>query len=153
MYSWEIKNILLNDHVVRRQFGGIYAADTAPETFSRRPVFFVINTDKHDQPGKHWVLMYFPKTGYPEFFDSFGREPSFYTRRFRRVLLTRSRRFGYNNVQIQQSGTFTCAHFCIYYLYFRCRGLQMNSIINSFNKLNLHANELKVTNFVNMLQM
>ena len=36
------------------------------------PSAYVINSETHDQPGEHWVAVYFDQHGRGEYFDSYG---------------------------------------------------------------------------------
>lgn len=125
------------------QFGGVRPADKLPSKIKRRPRAYIVNTDKSHQPGRHWVAFYFPSRGPAEFFDSMGRPPDFYHKRFKNVLLNN---YIYNDKRLQQYGTRTCGHFCLYYVILRCRGWSMRRIVNTFDFVNLNYNERIVNN-------
>lgn len=72
---------------------------------------------------------HFRKRGPTEFFDSLGRAPEHYNRRFKRVLVKNGPRFIRNKSRVQPYGTLTCGHYCLKYLTYRCRGWTMNRII------------------------
>ena len=97
MYASELKEILINDPEVRSQFGGVCSADELPNKVQRRPRLYVVNSDKREQPGTHWMLFYFPKKGPSELFDSLGRAPNFYHGRFKTVLMKNGPKYVYNN--------------------------------------------------------
>ena len=65
----------------------VCCADQIPARVESRPQSFVVNTDSWDREGTHWVAVHFPKEGPAEFFDSSGRAPETYNRRFRNVLI------------------------------------------------------------------
>ena len=137
------------DFKSKKHFEGVFAADKLPIYERRRPAIFVVNTDEHHGPGKHWVVIYLPKWGPPEFFDSVGRSPSSYHRRFKRLLRGS---FIYNKRPVQRPDTYTCGLFCIYSIYNRCRGRTFRNILRSFNYCNLDFNEGKVITFMKALK-
>ena len=124
-----------------KHFGGVVSADKLPYTIKRRPTAYIVNTDESKQPGRHWVVFYFPSRGPVEFFDSMGRPPDYYYRRFKRVLLNNGRHFMYNDKRLQQQGTVTCGQYCIFYIVHRSRGWSMKRIVHTFDFVNLDYNE------------
>jgi len=145
MFSGELSKILTADRKVKVQFGGVYPIDKLPTNDrSRRPVFYVVNTDEHRGPGKHWVVLYLPRRGPPEFFDSLAGDPSAYHRRFGRILrptfLKTVRRF-------QRLDTRSCGLFCIYFAFHRCRGWKFADILKLFCPVNLDFNERLVLSY------
>lgn len=53
---------------------GTFAQDSFPKTSikSNQPTYFIINVDKRDKPGTHWVAIYWSGTKF-HIYDSFGR--------------------------------------------------------------------------------
>ena len=71
MFKRLIEQILkLDSH---DKFRGVYPIDLLPK---RQQGVYVINLDKHDEPGSHWVAVYDDgKIG--EYFDSYGLPPKY----------------------------------------------------------------------------
>ena len=145
MNSSELRQWLSKDPVIRGQFGNVCAADELPMHIRHRPRIYIVNTDKRHQPGKHWVVFYFPRRGPAEFFDSNGHKPSYYRKRFQRVLVKNERRYIYNSIPVQYEGTQTCGHYCLYYTLFRCRGESMTQIVHGMKYADVES-------FVNKVQ-
>ena len=135
MNGSEITKIVRCDSVARKRFGGVLAADELPSVIGYRPRHYVVNTDVRGQPGTHWVAFFFPKTGPAEFFDSLGRAPEHYNRRFKNVLIYNGPSYAYNNVPVQPDGTNTCGQYCLHYLTRRCRGRSMKKIVRDLQKI------------------
>ncbi len=57
---------------------GVYAADAIPPVFSKLPATRIINTDPRSRPGEHWIALYQEVPDVIEFFDSFGKDPSYH---------------------------------------------------------------------------
>ena len=60
------------------EFGGAIPSDAILHTVRNR--FYIVNTEPSHLPGSHWVCIYNGKV--PEFFDSLGKDPSFYDKKF-----------------------------------------------------------------------
>ena len=137
MNTSQLHYLLTRDPFVRSQLGGVCAADELPLRVPYRPRVYVVNTDNRGQPGRHWVTLYFPKKGPAEFFDSLGRAPNYYNRRrFKAVMLKNGHGYAFNKIRLQERGTLTCGHYCLYYAFHRCRGWTMNRIVTSLNVKN-----------------
>ncbi|VDI46815.1 Hypothetical predicted protein [Mytilus galloprovincialis] len=91
----------------------VCCAEDLPSYVSDRPRTFVVNTDKCDQKGSHWVAFHFPASGLPEFFDSLGRYPETYQRYFRNVLIVNGPEYCVVGNQINPMISNTCGLYCI----------------------------------------
>lgn len=129
MYAKNIfKKVLARDEIPRRV---IY------------PSAFVINNQKRNQPGQHWLAVYYDKNGSCEFFDSFGMHPSFYG-------LEKLIRypFNYNKIQLQSNNSYYCGYYCIYFILLKSRGFSLDQIISLFSQKNLKFNDLIIKNLI-----
>ena len=75
MNTSEINTLLRKE--CGKKFIGVYARDNLPTQLPpRRPLLLVVNTDRSNRKGQHWVCMCIEKTGqYSEYFDSIGMAP------------------------------------------------------------------------------
>ena len=146
MYNTEIYEALKNI----RDFGGIRSANQLLGL--QRNKFYILNTDPSYMPGKHWVVVYTGET--PEFFDSLGKRPEYYWKKFQHLLINGSKRrdngYSYNSKRLQSKNSKVCGEYCIYYVWMRSSGYKMNDIVERFNN-NLKYNDRIVRDFyVNM---
>jgi hypothetical protein len=105
-----------------KSFLGTFPANHIPT--DKRRGFFVLNLDDCEKPGSHWVVL-----GECEFFDSYGIQPlSFHIFNY----LRKNCNTGWwnNDVQLQGNDSTVCAHYCIYYILMRCKGLSPDNIVN-----------------------
>ena len=126
-------DIIFRDSITATQLRGVIAADELQviNLTTKKPFFYVVNTDDSFGPGEHWVVVYVPSESEPvEFWDSLGHSPSFYGYFFGQFF--RGKYYIYNTM-VLQGGKPVCGHFCIYYAYFRCRGYCLDTIVNSFS--------------------
>lgn len=146
MNSLQIEEILSHDQVTQKYFLGVFPSDQLPKKITRYPACFVCNVDKSTEPGSHWVAFYLPSSEEVEFFDSYGNEPAFFqgpidnfVSHFSRVV--------FNPLTLQSHVTAVCGQFCVFYIYCRCRGKTLKTILSEFVNKNL-CNDHRVYNFV-----
>lgn len=115
------------------------SADPIP--LSQRPQGYIINTDEIERPidpdhlGEHWVTAYVPAGGSVEYFDSFALEPwKPQIRNFLRRNSFRHRKYKRNTKVLQDLKASTCGYWCIYYLYYRFRGMSMSKIMKQIRQ-------------------
>jgi hypothetical protein len=119
MNSADIVTLLNWDPIFRQFFQDAFSADnTLPST----PCLLVCNTDPSTKPDRHWIAIYVDEEGRGEYFD-FGRSPE------------RDSEDNMNEQAVQQETVTECYYigsFCVFYMYclFRCRGVDLNDIVN-----------------------
>lgn len=118
---------------------GIYPRDLIPLRPCTYPSCFIANTDVEGRPGAHWIAYYFESPYHTEFFDSFGHTPSAYA--FPLIAHT------HNMLQFQSDFSVLCGQFCIYYLYYRSRGLCLKDIQSMLSSSRHEFNDKKVNCF------
>ncbi|VDI84252.1 Hypothetical predicted protein [Mytilus galloprovincialis] len=122
----------------------VCCAEELPADISHRPMTYVVNTDTCDGPGKHWVAFHFPSTGPAEFFDSLGRSPEYYHRRFRNVLIANGPQYRFSTTQVQPGSSDMCGLFCVHFVKMRYRNISMEDIVKDFSSRDLMSNDDKL---------
>ena len=148
MNTLELQHILSRDPITQPYMGRVCALDQLPRKITHRPTFYIINSQPSHKPGKHWLVLYFPRIGSVEFFDSLGHGPNYYSWRLERYLKTQGGYCIYNKRRYQQVGTKTCGQFCCYYVHQRCMDRPMRDILKDFDEQRLNYNEEMVTEFM-----
>jgi len=111
-----------------KTFLGVFAIDRLPRLLPpRRPLLLVCNTDPHDQPGEHWVVLYIAIRG--EYFDSLAEKP---LHTFERYLDKNCNRWTMNCETLQSVMSSFCGHYCVFYCLFRCLNYDITHITNIF---------------------
>lgn len=141
------EEILKTNSFVRKVFGGVYTSDKLPRLVNNYPKAYVVNVDPSTRPGSHWVAFYFASSENGEFFDSLGQRSESYTSSFVLFLDRNCSQWTYNNRTLQSPFSNVCGKYCIYYLIYRCRRLEMSVITHKFRK-NLINNDYLVAEFV-----
>lgn len=148
IYSNDLQRMIFSDKKMMKKLRGVFAADKLPILDFSKDCGLIANTDESNQPGQHWVAIFIPKSGVPEFFDPLAYSPNHYIEHFENFLVNRAPQYRYNAQKIQSDESSWCGLFCIYYLYFRCRNVSFENIISSFS-LVLSENDPMVLSFVN----
>ena len=144
MYTHQLINLLKKDVYSRKSFCGVLPIDKLPIKRVRRPCSFIINTHNSQLPGEHWMAVYLPRIGDIEYFDSYGLHPM--NQEILDFIKVNNSKFIYNSKIIQSSDSQNCGKFCLFYLYFRNRGLTMKQYLKFFTK-----NKIQNDYFINLL--
>ena len=130
MDTRELDTILRANVDTCETFLGVYALDQLPSPSEvRQRSFLVCNCCPIDLPGEHWIALFGNARREIEMFDSFGFSPNVYDgvhqflRNQQPVLIT------YNTQQLQSFESDACGPYCLYFAYYRARGVAMNTII------------------------
>ena len=73
----ELEKLLNSDEYLFSEIGGVLPEDMLPKNISGK--CYIVNSDPSYLPGEHWIAIYFPSQSVPEFFDSLGKTPSYYS--------------------------------------------------------------------------
>ncbi len=147
MNTSQLKNIFRKDKLSKHIFQGVFPSDMIVKIRARYPFACIVNTDPSDRSGSHWIAIYINRQGIGEFFDSYAKPPSYYGKVFVNFLNRVCRRWTYNKIGLQGPFSATCGQYCVYYLWYRIRGLPMSEIIQHFTK-DVGLNDYLVNEFV-----
>lgn len=132
----QIEKCIERHRCVSRQFAGCVGAD---KLFKHQtPFSFIVNFDKHSEPGSHWIAIHVPYEDTVEYFDSFGREPPAgpiqrFVNSFKTCIINRQ--------SFQSPLASVCGHYCVYFITQRALGIPFQTIISRLSKLNQRADE------------
>ena len=143
MNSQGLKSYCLKHSHIKPYFGGVVPKNLIPISLRRKPIFYIVNTAASYENGQHWVVLWFDHNTI-EYFDSLGSPPS--ELEIERSLSWHGPDYVYNSTEVQGHLTKTCGQFCLFYIYFKARGLSMTEIVAKFNK-NYILNDVKVKFF------
>ena len=117
-----------------KSFIGCFAADQLETlSISSYPIFLIVNTDKSDSHGKHWLVLYITENEI-ELFDSLGlirrnlmpKEILHFIHRF-----SVSRKFLCNS-RLQPDYSVLCGFYCIFFIMIR-QATNFKSILSIFS--------------------
>jgi len=133
MNTIQIENLLTRDKFTRNEFLGVFARDELPY-IKRYPSCFVFNTDERSEPGQHWLAVYYDENRNAEFFDSLAFHPSHYS--LVKYLNHTSTNWTNSNKRIQGYQSHLCGVYCVFFLYQRCRGMNIKDFEKLFDNYN-----------------
>ena len=144
MDTFQLEVAINRDPVSAKMFGGVKAADRLPSSHSISDKFYIVNNQNSNLSGEHWVVLGLGVV--PEFFDSLGRAPESYQKRFQYFLVNYGPNYKYNQRRLQNWGSDVCGKYCLFFLYYRSRHISMKNIINLFSS-DLKSNDRLVSEF------
>lgn len=152
MDSRELTRIASLHLHTRPHFGGCVAADCLPMTIPSYPIFYICNSDEWYRRGTHWLLIMFRSpTDPPEFFDSFGRHPSYYNKLIEDYLIAKATDKGYlmSTRQVQPNYSSYCGYYCLTVADYFSQGYTLPNIVTLFDATHLSVNDRLVHAYVN----
>ena len=98
-----------------RGFIGVFALDRIPKHVGKPPKSFIVNTDTHQLPGRHWIAVSYERGGIVYAFDPLG---VYYPHTLVHALHrgAPSRRVIYNYTMYQRPWERNCGQRCINFL-------------------------------------
>ena len=119
MNSRQLCWILSNDQITSRNFKGIYALDEIEHIKQISfPSAYVFNLDPSYKPGVHWVAVYIDRKRLHEYLDVFPQEKQ-------RLFVHLCKKLELQSCTCSR----ICGQFVAFYVYQRCSGLTLESII------------------------
>ena len=139
----ELWQASMHDPVLAPAMKGVFPSDklSIVDTY---PSAMIANTDPHDQPGTHWIAMYFVSPQESEFFDSYGFPPESYG--MDGYVLSETTY--YNDKPMQGLTSDVCGDYCLFYLLHRARNIDLTTIQNKFLRYDSQWNDSQVAQFV-----
>ena len=120
-----LSNFELEDTVKKLKipsFRGLFSLDTLLKKRKKKECG-IVNFDKSDGPGTHWVAWY--KNGKNKiYFDSCGVQPPI------EVIQYLGKPIHYNTDQVQPAGQVFCGHLCLYVLKELSTGHEFQKVLN-----------------------
>ena len=113
-------------HVQNIFFKEFFLAINYQKKMKNFPCCFVINTEPSYKPGAHWLAFYFETDRFCHFFDSFGRQPSYFG--LEKYLEKTSNYFCFNKIRYQDFNSETCGYFCFIFLILKCEKINFEKI-------------------------
>jgi hypothetical protein len=127
----QLYKILSSDNCTKRYFRGVYAIDRLPKKIIY-PSFIVINTDKSNGPGMHWICIVYTRDKNAYMYCPLGLHPAAYG--LDKYLQMTSIRWNYNKCQYQSFNSNICGYFVFLYLIFACRRINIRLSDSNINK-------------------
>ena len=132
MNTSQVKCVIQSDSILSTNVLGVFAADEIQLLTLQPSTGIIVNTDPVNKPGKHWVAFFLNQNKTLECFDSYGQSPSTYSV-FLRKFIQKFQSTIINHKRAQSSDTNVCGQYCLFYMMCRCRGYDMDAIVDFFS--------------------
>ena len=131
-----------------KHFIGCFPIDKIPKLNRKESI--IINSDKHDEEGTHWMGLKITSKNVCLYFDSFGEPPN---KDITNFLSKYYNKLVYNSTQVQSVFSNKCGEFSMQFVCIVEDKKSFNSFLSKFNHKNLLAND-RITEdfFLNYLQ-
>ena len=140
MDTVELQYLLDHGRWLKPLHGEVRPNDRLPSQKPSHVKAYIVNTHNADQPGEHWVALFF-KDKEAVYFDSYGLPPL--TEDILSFLEFNSVRWTYNHVPVQGQEPL-CGVYCIYVLTYLARGCNMQQILPKEDQTDTVINDLAV---------
>ena len=139
----QLHYLATRDCLLNRHFVGVFPSDKLPKKSPKGPSAYIVNTDPHDKPGKHWLAIWV-KDGVCEIMDSYGLPLKYYeatplekwTRQWKYIVT--------NGRALQSIRSNSCGHYCLFYLKAKVRDASLQDFLNYFEENDYVSNDHKV---------
>lgn len=146
MKGTEVADFLRLNPYTSLAFQGVYPVDRLPPRVGY-PCAIVINTDTVDGAGEHWTAVYIDSFEVGYHFDSLGLLPLHpFVIEF---LNAHTVKWSQNSQPVQSVFSEKCGYFCLYFLYQKCRGVPLLTLLRPFSPYRLLHNDVWVTRWYN----
>lgn len=129
MWNSDLLDVVLRDCRTASVLSGIYALDTIP-AIVQPPVALIVNLSPSYREGTHWVTLYINSRRRGFYFDPLAQPPS---KPLVHFLQRNCKVYHVNDIQYQADHSLLCGMFCIVYLYFKVRNVNINSKLFTTN--------------------
>jgi hypothetical protein len=147
MNGMQISFLLSMDEYTSKYFRGIVMRDTESLPLGAKQGLYILNTDVESGSGEHWCVAFFLEGGVCEFFDPFGSFPSVY--QLDDILGKRESTTNvYNSICVQDIFSKACGHHCLFFSYYRCRGVSFSQVLKMYDFGDVKKNDRMVIDFI-----
>lgn len=146
MNNLELINCLKTHNVVKKYFGGVFAADQLhSKIFSNIPTYIIVNTEPSSSQNGHWYVL---GIGHRviEIFDSSGKlfNKNKYLIQFLQKNIKNNTLIRYNVKQLQDESSTICGLWCCMYILHRCQNKSITSFIEQYDDSDPVNNDKKI---------
>ena len=129
---------------------GVYSCDMLPDYVNKFPAFWVCNSAKHGEGGRHWFTLFFPSHSAPsEFFCSLGRKPADYAQNVVSALLSNGcGSYKTNKHVYQASDSDVCGYYALWFADNRSQGTAFEVCMSKLIPGESQYNDPLVTSYV-----
>ena len=122
---------MLSNPLTQPKFFWVLSYQELPNRFNADSGFYVVNTDPVYKKGSHWLVINKISNNNLEFFDSLGRDPSYYAPEILNFIENSVSNYTFSVTPIQ-GDSHLCGNYCLIYGYLSCDGFSLDQFLNLF---------------------
>lgn len=133
------------DQILKPYFHGTVACDRLPKKPSRVPCGYIVNTDPHDQPGRHWLGVW-TDGNVCEVMDSFALPLENYetTQPLQEWIVKHWKYHVTNGKSLQALNSKSCGDYALLYLKEKAHGRTLSDFLKQFSRYDYVKNDHRV---------
>lgn len=144
--SIQIYQQIIRDNWGKKHFLGVFAYDRKPK-IKFYPSSLILNNQNHNEPGQHWIALFFLNKNECEFFDSLANNPCYY--KIQDYIKKYSNSVTYLTNPLQHQDSYYCGYYCIYFIQLRSRNFSLIEISQLLKTNSKKENDKKIKNILN----
>ena len=137
----ELETLAREDCQLRPHFRGVFAADRLPRASPDGG--YIVNTDPHDQPGRHWLGLWVDKTQC-QVLDSYGLPPRVYDDPDLHLWLSQFATVVHSDKTLQALDSMACGHYALQFLKAQAHGMDLSQFLSLWSDTNFVENDARV---------
>ena len=148
MYTYEIQYVIDHGIWIKNLQAKVCAKDQLPRQNPTHVKAYIVNTERSNKAGEHWVAVIFNNNGDVLYFDSYGLPPL--ETEIINFLDNHSSSWRYNRQRLQSLQSKVCGLFCIFTLDAAARGYNIQKYLQQkFLSTDHHRNDRDVSLWFN----
>ena len=128
MDTIELQHILDHSCVLKPLGAKVLPKNLLPYRRPAEEKAYIVNTQDDDEPGEHWVAIFFPNNKEAVYFDSYGLPPL--QEDIQPFLARHCQRWTTNRMTIQAYDSMMCGVYCIYVLHYLALGYSLDLLLH-----------------------
>lgn len=142
MDTIQLQHILDKSLILKHLHAVVCPKNLLPSQKPSHVQAYIVNTHNANQPGEHWVAMFF-KGNSAYYFDSYGQPPL--EKNILPFIEKHCRHWTYNTNPLQGRSMPVCGVYCIFALHFLAKGCDLDTIIRlKFSQTESFKNDKEV---------
>ena len=133
-----LDHLAKDDCQLKRVFRGVYAADQLPR--QTEDGGYIVNTDPHDRPGRHWLGLWVDQTTC-QVFDSYGLPLRVYEDPDLQLWWSQFATVVRSDKTLQALDSMACGHYTLQYLKAKANGVDLPTFLSFWSDTDFVSND------------
>ena len=146
----QLNDLAQSEDTLRPLFAGVFAADTLlKQSVHTKPRGYIVNTDPHTRPGRHWIVLWTDEDGVCQVMDSYGLPLAAHDTPHLQTWLRKHWTIVEANTQsLQAVNSAKCGHYALRFLVDRSQGKTMSQFLERFDPYDYVYNDALIASWM-----